>query len=192
MAEAPLINEMTQEANLMVLHYPEFIWISKVLPSEQYLSPPAAAKNSLFDHARSHVSSDESITILLIQKPHFTKIPLDDVLDFFSLSDLCPTLGDFFSQCSYLECGGGRVAPSSCPLPFAFIDGWNKFRIQLRSAQDSSAVSPSQTVQAVPPSSNFPGCGNTVLIRHESGEPLSPNALGDRKSLMQLFLYSIC
>ena len=53
MAGAPLINKMTQEVNLMALHYPEFIWISKVLPGEQYLSLLVAAKNSLFNCARS-------------------------------------------------------------------------------------------------------------------------------------------
>ncbi|KAG1773359.1 hypothetical protein EV702DRAFT_1181125 [Suillus placidus] len=136
---------MSREANAMALHYPEATWISTVLPDEQYVG---AGKPiiSLFTKDHSHISSDDSVAILLTIHPHHPHLSIEEV----------------------------RFCRPNCSLSFDRLRVWLNFRMQRRSTQDSRVVSPAQTIQALPPSSLMPfGRGNTVLVAHESGELLS-------------------
>ncbi|KAI6022479.1 hypothetical protein BKA83DRAFT_4054337, partial [Pisolithus microcarpus] len=179
-AGAPLINEMLHEATQMQMYYPESTWISNVLPNEQHMGFVAPRK-SIFDSARSRISSDNSTAFLLTVKPHFPSIPLNDAATLLSINDLRPALGDFFSGRSYTSCNGRRLSSPLRPLPFSDIHAWNKLRIQQRSAQDSLLLSPPETIQAVPPSIDMPwGRANTVLVCHESGEVISADRADER------------
>ncbi|KAG1724322.1 uncharacterized protein EDB91DRAFT_1255279 [Suillus paluster] len=171
---ASLIYEMSREANMMALHYPEATWISTVLPGEQYA---VAGKpiTSLFTNNHTHFSSDDTVAILLTCRPHFPRLSIEEASQHFHIPDLCPALGDLISGRSYLERSGRRICRPNCSLSFDYLHVWQKFRMQRRSTQDSRIVSPAHTVQALPPSSSMPfGRGDTVLITHESGELLSP------------------
>ncbi|KAI5982229.1 hypothetical protein EDD15DRAFT_2181328 [Pisolithus albus] len=172
-AGAPLINEMLREATQMQMHYPESTWIANVLPDEQRISS-VTPKTSIFDRDHSHISSDNSTAFLVTLKPHFPNISVDDTALFLSIKDLRPALGDFFSGRSYLSRNGRRLSSPHCHLPFTDLHAWDKFRIQQRSTQNPLSLSPPQTIQAIPPSSNMPwGRAHTVLISHESGDVVS-------------------
>ncbi|KAG1840969.1 hypothetical protein C8R48DRAFT_781568 [Suillus tomentosus] len=170
---ASLIYEMSREANMMTLHYPEATWISTVLPDERYISGSKPI-TSLFDKDRSHISSDDAIAILLTCRPHYPKLSIKEASQIFNIPDLCPMLGDLISCRSYLQRHGRRVSSSNCSLSFHHVHLWQNFRMQRHSIQDSRVVSPPQTIQALPPSPSMMfGSGNTVLISHESGELFS-------------------
>ncbi|KAI6014080.1 hypothetical protein PISMIDRAFT_110851 [Pisolithus microcarpus 441] len=184
-AGAPLINEMVYEATQMQMHYPESTWVANVLPNEQRVGSIASRK-SIFDNSRSRISSDNSTAFLVTVKPHFPSISVDDTA-FLSINDLRPALGDFFSGRSYTSRNGRRLSLPNCPLPFSDFHAWNKFRIQQRSVQDPLSLSPPQTIQAVPPSTNMPwGRANTVLISHESGDAISADRADERYLVAQV------
>ncbi|KIK12808.1 hypothetical protein PISMIDRAFT_120205 [Pisolithus microcarpus 441] len=164
-AGTPLINEMVNEAVQMQMHYPESMWVANVLPNERCVGCIAFRK-SIFDNDRSRISSDNSTAYLVTLRPHFPSISVDDAA-LLSINDLHPALGDFFSGRSYTSRNGHHLSSPHCPLPFSDFHAWNKFRIQQRSVQDPLSLSPPQTVQAVPPSTDMPwGQANTVLIRY--------------------------
>ncbi|KAG1802822.1 uncharacterized protein HD556DRAFT_1489651 [Suillus plorans] len=182
---ASLIYEMSREAHAMTLHYPEATWISTVLPDEQYVGAGKPI-TSLFIKDRSHISSDDSVAILLACRPHYPNLSIEEASQLFRIPDLRSALGDLISGRSYLERNGRRVCRPNCSLSFDHLRVWQNFRIQRRSMQDARVVSPAQTVQALPPSSLMPfGRGNTVLISHESGELLSP-AVSERYAVVQV------
>ncbi|KAG1866444.1 hypothetical protein C8R48DRAFT_600483 [Suillus tomentosus] len=166
--QASLIYEMSREAHAMTLHYPEATWISTVLPDEQYVGAgkPIA---SLFTKDRSHISSDDSVAILLTCHPHHPQLSIEEASQLFRIPDLRPALGDLISGRSYLERSGKQFCRPNCSLSFDRLRVWQNFRMQRRSVQDSRVVGPAQTIQALPPNSLMPfGRGNTVLIAHES------------------------
>jgi hypothetical protein len=169
-AGVPILNEMADEARLMQIHYPESMWIESVLPEEQSIST-RTRRVSVFDNARSHLSSDNSTAILLTLRPHFPNISIYEASQLLSISDLHPALGDFVSGRSYTHRNGRRISLPNCYLPFSHVHIWSKFRMQQRSAQNPAVLAPPQTVQAAPPSPSLPfGRANIVLITHESGD----------------------
>ncbi|KIK16619.1 hypothetical protein PISMIDRAFT_113019 [Pisolithus microcarpus 441] len=171
-AGTPLINKMVYEAMQMQMHYPESMWVANVLPNEQHMGSIASRK-SIFDNSHSRISSNNSIAFLVTVKPHFPSISVDNMA-FLSINDLRPALGDFFSGWSYTSHNGHHLSLPNCPLPFSDFHAWNKFRIQQHSVQDPLSLSPPQTIQAVPPSTNMPwGQANTVLISHKSSDVIS-------------------
>ncbi|KAI5991692.1 hypothetical protein F5J12DRAFT_727279, partial [Pisolithus orientalis] len=172
MAGAPLINEMLYEATQMQIHYLESTWISNVLPNEQYMGSVAPRK-SIFDSGKSCISSDHSTAFLLTAKPHFPSIPVDDAAPLL-IHDLQPVFGDFFLGWSYTSHHGCHLSSPNSPLPFSHFHAWDKFCIQQHLAQDPLSLSPPQTTQAFPLSTNMPwGQANTILICHESGDVIS-------------------
>ncbi|KAG2359014.1 hypothetical protein BDR07DRAFT_1488757 [Suillus spraguei] len=157
----------------MALYYPEATWISTVLPDEQCVSSGKPVI-SLFIKDHSHISSDDSVAILLTGRPHHPCLSIEETSQMFHIPDLHPVLGDLISGRSYLEHNGRQFCSPNCSLSFDHLRVLQNFRLQRCSTQDSRVVSPAQTVQALAPSSSMPfGRGNTVLIAHESGELLS-------------------
>ena len=135
----------------------------------------------LFENPHSSISPDNNRALLITLNPHFPKLSIDDASRFFGINDLCPALGDFFSNCLYTSRNGRRLSPFNCPLSFSSLDAWRSFRIQLRSTQNPSTFSPPQTIQAEPPSGSLPfGRRNTVLLSHETGDLLLTGANGER------------
>ncbi|KAG2361457.1 hypothetical protein BDR07DRAFT_1287171 [Suillus spraguei] len=86
----------------MVLHYPEVTWISTVLPDEKY-TRGSKSITSLFNKDYSHVSSDNSIAILLTCCPHYSNLSIEDASQLFWIPDLCAALGNMISNRSYLQ-----------------------------------------------------------------------------------------
>lgn len=167
---ASLLNEMVTEANTMVDHYPEQTWLSHVLPKEE-LSSQIHIRNraTLFDRKPTLITDDEMTAIYTNLRPHI-KLPLDQIAIQYGLPDLYDTLKDYFDTSHSTTLGGSRRSHGDFELPFSSCDVWLNLRIQQRSYQDQRIISPSQTVQALPPSVELPhGRCHTVLVAGENG-----------------------
>lgn len=182
MGNVPLLNLMHQEATEMASHYPEHVWISRVLPDEHQVGV-VKAKSSLFARKGSHISADQHTAFHLTQRPHWSFLAIDDAATLFSLPDLRPALGDWFSGLTYLDRNGQRRSPPDCPLPFTHVHVWNNVRVQQYSAQDSRSLVPVQTIHALPPSTSLPhGRSHTVLVNHAGGDHTSYS--GDEREFL--------
>jgi len=187
--EASLLNDMIVETNLMVDHYPEQTWLSRVLPEEALVSMKQfRTKTNLFGKQTSLVSDDNRTAIYLNINPHRKSLSVDAIAALYKLPDLHGALGDFFGQTSYADRLGQRQSRPDCALPVSTFHVWQNFRIQHRSYQDSRIISPHQTVQALPPDAQLPyGRCNTVLVAGDSGTCSFAVSEG-----MFIFYHSMC
>ena len=179
---ASLLNEMVDEASDVTNHFPEAVWLSRVLALEEVAVAGLKTKPSLFDKANSHLSEDSNTAFIVAIIPHYPRLSVAEAAHRFNLTDLHPALGDYFVlKLSHTERRGQRRSAPHCPLPFSSIKVWNSFRIQQHSVQDDRSVLPSRTVQALPSSNDMPyGRCNTVLINDIHGGEQTSSSGNDR------------
>ncbi|KAI5984295.1 hypothetical protein EDD15DRAFT_2177408, partial [Pisolithus albus] len=133
-----------------------------VVPEEDYSFTGSATFRNHF--LQGFVSDDATTAFHVTQKPDFADKPLSYVSTTYGLPDLPARL------LSYID----SVAGPNSPFRSRLLRGWLKFRIQMHSWLRPLTVLPSQQVQALPPSKEYPyGKCDTVLARltSPSGTP---------------------
>ena len=78
---------------------------------------------------------------------------ISDIIDKFSLPDLCGALTDFLDQVNNeqpLKISGHRAADTNSPLPFDHLQVWTKMQLQNRSYHAPHHILPPQTINALP------------------------------------------
>ena len=95
---------------------------------------------------------------------------VDDVAEKFGLPDLHPALTDFL--CYYTPdnlanyvIGGWQRAVANTDINFSKIDIWSSVHIQIKMFHNPNKVTPSQLINASPPSNDWPlGCYDNVIV----------------------------
>lgn len=99
-----------------------------------------------------------------------TRTLIDDIADKFRLPDLRPSLADYFerrkgSDGTLHPIGGTRQSLVNAPLPFDHAQVWYKVRLQCGSYHDQKILTPTQTVNAMPPDKQWPhGRYDAILV----------------------------
>lgn len=180
---ASLVNEMFDEATEINQHYPEAMWLSQILPADEFVHYSNVAKPSLFSKVRSHRSDDNRTAFLMTLTPHFRRVPVDQIAIQFGVPDFRAALGDYFTlQQTHVQRRGQRRSAANCQLPFSLVHVWNCFRMQQHSIQDERITLPPRTVQSLPPTASMPyGRSNVVLINDAEGGDLTSSSRNDRE-----------
>jgi hypothetical protein len=130
---------------------PENVFTSQC-PTQNYFLRSLVSPNSL---AAFHVN----------KSPDIVSISIESAAHLYALPDLWPALGDFTCELSHQQRHGHWISRGCPNVGFDHIHAWHCFRLQLRSAHNQHVVVPAQTVQALPPSEEYPhGLCDTVLI----------------------------
>ena len=145
-----------------------------------FASPPAIQDERILRSQRptknhflkGFLSSTSLAAFHLNQMPTFTSLSLEQATNLYALPDFWPALGDFTNGLLYQQRRGRRVARGHPDVGFDHIRVWSHFRIQLHSVHDKQVVTPSQTVQALPPSESegqLHGLCDAILIHAHEG-----------------------
>lgn len=125
---------------------------------------------------RTHQSSPNS-TFHLTRDPSFKRMLVDDVATLFNLPDLRPALGDYGQRISQTEessttiIGGRRLSGDTCALPFLYLEVWNQLRIQTKEYHAPHGILVAHTVNAYPPSPEWPlGHYDSVIANVDPAE----------------------
>jgi hypothetical protein len=102
--------------------------------------------------------------------PSFKQMTVDNAATMFQLPDLRPALADYLQRAKGrhvpdLVIGGRRSAVAGCTLPFEKLQTWSRIRIQTKSFHLPHGITPPQTLNACPPSKEWPhGRYDKVLV----------------------------
>ncbi|KAF8952213.1 hypothetical protein BDZ97DRAFT_1909427 [Flammula alnicola] len=116
-------------------------------------------------------------TFHLTRDPSYKRMSVDQVAALFQLPDLHPALGDYLlrikpedhGSSSAVVVGGRRTSTSTCLLPFSQLEVWNRVRIQTKTYHAPHEILPAQTVNAYPPSKQWPlGRYDSVIANIDS------------------------
>lgn len=125
---------------------------------------------------RTHQSSPNA-TFHLTRDPSFKRMLVDDVATLFNLPDLRPALGDYVRRSSQTEAsstaliGGRRLSSNTCALPFLYLEVWNQLRIQTKEYHAPHGILVAHTVNAHPPSPEWPlGHYDSVIANVDPAE----------------------
>jgi hypothetical protein len=100
--QASLKNEVQKEENAIASQYPEMTWLTKVLLNEKPLGGPRIVRN-LFMNKASICSQDGMVSLYVNSLPHLPSITIDDAPCCFNIPDLRASLGDFYSEKTYMD-----------------------------------------------------------------------------------------
>ena len=120
--------------------------------------------------------SSQNVAFHLTHDANYKKMTINEVATKFNLPDLRPALGDYMIRLAgqkgepFIQTvGGRRYSLQECRLPFTHIEVWNRVRIQSKSYHSPHSPLPAHTVNAFPPSSDWPlGRYDSVLINNDS------------------------
>ncbi|KJA12854.1 hypothetical protein HYPSUDRAFT_152210 [Hypholoma sublateritium FD-334 SS-4] len=122
--------------------------------------------------------SVHQVAFHLQRDPRFKRMLIDEAATLFSLPDLRPALHDYMTRLNadlnslhISTVGGRRVANQNCSLPFSHIETWTTLLIQGKAYHyPHHPISP-QTVNAAPPSTDWPhGRFDVVIINTDSAK----------------------
>jgi hypothetical protein len=104
----------------------------------------------------------------------FTRMSIDDAASKYQLPDLHPALSDYVSRTGngegFVSLIGGRcIAQGGGKLPFDQLEIWTRVRLQGKAYHYPHNVLPPQTVNASPPSSEYPhGSCDSIVVNIDS------------------------
>lgn len=128
-----------------------------------------------FAHALALAKSDAStipqpprtfamqrVAIHLTRDAKFRRVSIDKAADMFNLPDFRPALRDYLTKIDaspsdhVSAIGGRRIARSNCILPFEYVDIWPQIQLQTKAYHYPHGIIPPKTVNAAPPSQEWP------------------------------------
>ncbi|KAI6151216.1 hypothetical protein BKA82DRAFT_4329081 [Pisolithus tinctorius] len=154
-SDIPLINAVSMEEEEITTANPMLAWVECVLPEQQWqLQGPHPICNYF---ANGILANHAQIALHIMSCPDETNLSLNDIMEQYSLPD--------FQDCylEFLQLHSIDVHFDS--HTFNHVAVWHKFHVQLYSTFCTSTILPSQVVQALCTSPDFPhGCCDIVLI----------------------------
>jgi hypothetical protein len=113
--------------------------------------------------------ASDSSAFHLTRNPSFKRMTIDEAAEKFHLPNLRAALADYLQQVlergTHVELIGGHRVATSYQLPFDWLEIWTSVQIQTTAYHDPSTVTPPMTVDALPPSKQWPlGKCDTVLV----------------------------
>lgn len=135
-------------------------------------SQTAKTSNSLLLPYRTMESSPYS-AFHLTRDPSYKRMSVDEVAALYHLPDLRSAIGDYFLRASNtggpFSIGGRRISQESCTLLSELLEVWTHFRLQTKAYHEPHETMPSHTINAHPPTSEWPlGHFDTVIINSDS------------------------
>ncbi|KAF8189057.1 hypothetical protein BJ912DRAFT_850916 [Pholiota molesta] len=108
---------------------------------------------------RTHQCSPHS-AFHLTRDASYKRMSIKDVSTLFDIPDLHAALGDYVRYLSLgkttFSVGGRRTSSMTCVLQFSELDVWNRVRVQTRTYHHPHMVLAPYTINAYPPSPNWP------------------------------------
>lgn len=133
-----------------------------------------------------------SIAFHLTRDPDFSYMSIDDAAELYQLPDLRSSLAEYLHRNKtgqFPVIGGRRTALPSYELPFQSIQVWCRIRIQSRSFHCPQDILPAQTVNACPPTTEWPlGRYDAVVVSAKPDVPWPSSALTGKLVLIQLYI----
>lgn len=120
--------------------------------------------------------SSKNVVFHLTRDPSLGRLTVDEAAAKFGLPDLRAALGDYVTWLATGQnrevvnrtIGGRRHSAPNCSLPFTHVEVWNRVRLQTRSYHTPNAPLPAHTINAYPPSADWPlGRYDSVLINYD-------------------------
>ena len=150
--------------------------ITAQCPIQNYFSKGLVSPNSL---AAFHFN----------KSPDITSISIGEAARMYTLLDLWPALGDFARRLSHRQHHGCWISRGCPNVGFDRICIWYRFKVQLCSAHDELIVEPVQTVQALPPSQEYPHgkCDTVMSLQGHTARREHKVSVGSRESVVQWF-----
>ncbi|KAI6020817.1 hypothetical protein BKA83DRAFT_4464486 [Pisolithus microcarpus] len=157
----PLVNASADEEELLSSNDPTSAWISHVAPSEQCRFNSPRLIHNLF--TKGLLSNGTPATLSVTITPDCKKLSTCDIADIYALPDFATQLAEYVAQCT------GSMTSQFILQSFNEVVVWYKFHIQQYSISAPSVIMPSQVVQALTPSPDFPlgNCDAVLLNTHE-------------------------
>jgi hypothetical protein len=148
---------------------------------------------------RTHQSS-KNVVFHLSRDPSFGRMTIDDAATKFALPDLRPALGDYMiwvagqsREVFNRTIGGRRHSVQDCELPFTHVEVWNRVRLQTRSYHSPHAPLPAHTINAYPPSTEWPlGRNDSVVVNHDPSEEWPQSGLPGKSLVFFHYSYNLC
>ena len=159
----------------------KFISLSATSRSVDYFDVAAqlrhASNISIPRPFRTHQSS-KNVVFHLSRDPSLKRMTVEDAAAMFDLPDFRPALGDYMIRLAGQKgepfiktVGGRRYSHQGCQLPFTHIEVWNRVRLQSKSYYYPHDPLPAQTINAYPPSAEWPlGRYDPVLVNNDLSE----------------------
>ena len=134
---------------------PTLDWVQCVAPEDaHHIQGPRSFKNHFL---KGIVSEDASTAFHVTVKPDFADKSANYIADMYTLPDFTGRLQAFIAT----------IPIDSSQLSGRLLKGWLKFRLQLQSRLNPRKLMPSQQVQALPPSEEYPfGKCDAVLVHY--------------------------
>ncbi|KAG1739646.1 hypothetical protein EDD22DRAFT_851927 [Suillus occidentalis] len=154
----PLVNVMHAEEEEITIANPALAWVSCVLPDEvKLVRGPRPVRNHFL---KGILSGDAQTAFQVNVTPDYNSLSPAEISTKFILPNFNCALADFIARSSSSSGEHTRWDPE-----YGRYHTWNKFRLQLHSAFQQRVIIPSRTVQAYPPSDDFPlGNCDTILV----------------------------
>ena len=155
--------------------------VSSLIPARTYQS----TKNTVY-----HLSRDAS----------FKRLPIDEIATKFTLPDLRPAIADFINYVRKIDnvrdsegntyvthVGGHRWARQDVQIPVTHLEVWTKLRLQTTAYHHPHNILPADTVNAGPPSLEFPhGHFDPVIVNIDQGRSWPESGISGKFSVIQV------
>ncbi|KJA23491.1 hypothetical protein HYPSUDRAFT_66180 [Hypholoma sublateritium FD-334 SS-4] len=159
----PVVSLASSTTQHFVDYFARADWLSKHIPIT-----PTPHRTSSVRQVAFHLQRD----------PKLKRMAIDEAATLFNLLDLRPALHDYMSRLNadtnslhISVVGGRRIASQQCSLPFSQVEMWTKFLIQGRAYHHPHHPVPPQTINAAPPSTDWPhGRCDAVIINTDSSK----------------------
>jgi len=137
----------------------DLLGVSELVPARTY----QCAKNIVY-----HLSRDPcrfKLPTQAVDDPSRSKLPIDDVATIFNIPDLRPAIADFIKNVckgshganGYIQdVGKRRMAQKNAQLHVTHLEVWKKLRLQTTAYHYPHNILPPSTINAAPPSPEFP------------------------------------
>ncbi|KAF9521663.1 hypothetical protein CPB83DRAFT_778363, partial [Crepidotus variabilis] len=106
------------------------------------------------------LQSADNVVYHLSRDPNLKRLTVDEAAITFQLPDLRSALSDYLKRLQthgfINTVGGRRLARTECSLPFTQVEVWSKLRLQTRSYHFPHSILPPVTINALPPSPEWP------------------------------------
>ncbi|KAF9522048.1 hypothetical protein CPB83DRAFT_777635, partial [Crepidotus variabilis] len=117
----------------------------------------------------------DNVVTHLSRDPPLKRMSVDAAASLFNLPDLRPSLVDYLHRLQpdgfVTNIGGRRLGRVDSHLPFTHLEVWKKLRLQTKAYHFPHGLLPPVTVNAEPPSSNWPqGHIDSVILNMDSSQ----------------------
>ena len=133
---------------------PTLDWVQRVAPEDaHHIQGPRSFKNHFL---KGIISEDATMAFHVTVKPDFADKSANYIADTYTLPDFAERLQAFIAT----------IPVDNSHLSSCLLKGWLKFRLQLQSRLNPRKLMPSQQVQALPPSEEYPSGKCDVVLVH--------------------------